>query len=138
MVSRGLMVWSAISVYVVLLLFTWLDYFMKLTGYATLEGALLYTVIAPPLTYIGFRIYQTKSLKFWQSLWAIFGAAVFGFVMYAIINLLLNRVLSLPVWTQMDGLTQTVLVMPISYVIGAYIGYRIGKRRDFRPLLLQF
>ncbi len=46
--------------------FTWLDYFIKLTGYTTLESALLYTMIAPLLTFAGFKIYQIKSLKFWQ------------------------------------------------------------------------
>ncbi len=135
MVSRKFMVWLAISLYVALLLFIWLDYFMKLTGYATLEGALLYTVIAPLLTFAGFRIYKIESLKFWKSTWTILGAAVFGFIMYAIVNLLLYRILSLPAWIEMNADARTVLTMPVAYVIGAYLGYRLGKRRGFRPPL---
>jgi len=64
MASGKFMKWLAISLYVALLVFTWLDYFIKLTGYATLEGALLYTLIAPVLTFTGFKIHQIKSLKF--------------------------------------------------------------------------
>ena len=137
MVSRRLMVWSAILVYVVLLLYTWIDYFLKLTGYVTLEGALLFTVIAPLLTFASFGIRQIKSPKFWQLTWTILGAAVFGFVIYAIVNLLLYCVLGLPAWIEMDDLIKLVLTMPVSYVIGAYLGYRLGKRIGFRPPLFQ-
>lgn len=133
MVSRRLMVRSAILMYVVFLLYTWIDYFMKLTGYITLEGALLFTVIAPLLTFASFGIRQIKSLKFWQLTWTILGAAVFGFIIYAIVNLLLYRILSLPAWIEMDDLIKLVSTMPVSYVIGAYLGYRLGKRIGFRP-----
>jgi hypothetical protein len=131
------MVRLAVSLYAAVLLFTWLDYFMKLTGYVTLESALLYTLITPLVTFVGFRIYLTRSLRFWKLLWIIFGAAVFGFIIYAFAFFLLNRVLSLTAWEEMDGLTHTVLIMPVSYVIGAYLGYRLGKRREFMPIFFQ-
>ena len=139
MVSRKFMVWLAISLYVALLLFIWVDYFMKLTGYATLEGALLYTVIAPLLTFAGFRIYyriyKIESLKFWRLTWTICGALIFGFIIYGAANFLLYRVLSLPAWIKTDGLIRLFLTMPVAYVIGAYLGYRLGKRRGFRQPL---
>jgi len=128
------MKWLAISLYVVLLLFTWLDYFTKITGYATLEGALLYTMIAPLLTFVGFRIYKIESLKFWQLRWTICGALIFGFIIYGAVNFLLYCVLSLPAWIEMNGLLRLFLTMPVSYVIGTYLGHRLGKRRGFRPL----
>jgi hypothetical protein len=132
MASARFMKWLAISLYVVLLLFAWLDYFIKLTGYATLEGALLYTLMAPVLTIAGFKIRQIKSLRFWQILWTALGAVVFGFGIFAVISFLLNRVLSLTTWAEMPSMFFTIVV---SYVIGAYLGYRFGKRRGFRPLI---
>lgn len=128
-------VWLALSLYVALLVFSWLDYFMGLTGYATLGGVLLYTVIAPLVAFAGFKIYQIKSLKFWQVTWTIFGAAVLGFIIYGVVNLLLYRIVSLPAWVEMDADVRMVLSMPISYVIGAYLGYRLGKSRAFTPTL---
>lgn len=115
-----------------LTVFTWLDYFIKLTGYATLEGALLYTLIAPVLTFTGFKIHQIKSLKFWQILWTVFGATVFGFAIFAVVTFLLNRVLSLSAWAETPS---AFLTFAVSYIIGTYLGYRFGKRRGFRPLI---
>jgi hypothetical protein len=131
-VSGKFMKWLAISLYVALLLFTWLDYFIKLTGYTTLESALLYTLIPPVLTVAGFKIHQIKSLKFWQILWTVFGAAAFGFAIFAAITFLLNRVLSLPAWAETPS---AFLTFAVSYGIGTYLGYRFGKRRGFRPLI---
>ncbi|MFQ6124366.1 MAG: hypothetical protein ACE5R6_07140 [Candidatus Heimdallarchaeota archaeon] len=125
----------AISLYVVLFLFTWLDYFTKITGYTTLEGALFYTIIAPFLTFVGFKINKIGSLKFWQLTWTICGAFIFGFIIYGTTNFLLYRVLSPPAWIEMDELLRLFLSMPVSYVIGTYLGYRLGKRRGFSPLL---
>jgi len=132
MVSGKFMKWLAISLYIAFLLFTWLDYFVKLTGYATLEGALLYTLIAPVLTLASFKIRQIKSLKFWQILWTVFGAAFFGFAIFAVMTFLLNRVFSLPAWAETPS---AFLTFAASYVIGTYLGYRFGKRRGFRPLI---
>lgn len=132
------MKWLAISLYVAFLLFTWLDYFIKLSGYATLEGALLYTIIVPPVSFAGFKIYQKicqiGSLKFWQALWTAFGACVFGFLIWSAITFLLNRVLLL---SAVAG--EPFVLIPyflLSYVIGGYTGYRLGRRRGFRPIFL--
>jgi hypothetical protein len=133
MASDSFMKWLAISGYVALLLFIWLDYFIKLTGYATLEGALLYTIIVPPLTFAGFKIYKIKSPKFWQWEWTVFGTCVFGFLIWSAITFLLNRVLLL---SAVAG--EPFVFVPyflLSYVIGGYLGYRFGKRRGFRPLV---
>lgn len=137
MISRRFVVVLTISLYIVLLLFTWVDYFIKLTGYATFEGALLYTLGTPLLILVSFGIRKIKSLKFWQLTWTAAGAIIFGFALYAIVNLLLYRVFSLPVWVEMDGLVRLLLTMPLSYAIGAYLGYKLGKRRGFTPPLLQ-
>ncbi len=138
MVPSNRMKWLAISLYVALLLFTWLDYFNKLTGYATLEGALLYTLLAPILTYAVFRVYRIAwahaSLKFWQTYWTALGAGVFGFVIYAAITFLLNRVLLLTALAE-DPFVFIPYIL-LSYVIGGYLGYRVGKRRQFRPIIL--
>ena len=128
------MKWLAISLYGIVLVYTWLDYFLKLTGYVTLESALLYTMIAPILTFAGFQVYRIASLKFWQALWTVFGACVFGFLIWSAITFLLNRVLLL---SAVAG--EPFVVIPyflLSYVIGSYIGYRLGRRRGFRPIFL--
>ena len=137
MMSRRFIVMLTISLYIVLLLFTWVDYSIKLTGYATFEGALLYTAVTPLLILVSFGIRKIKSLKFWQLTWTALGVLIFGFVLYAIVNFLLYRVFSLPVWVEMDGLVRLLLTMPLSYVIGAYLGYKLGERRGFTPPLLQ-
>jgi hypothetical protein len=134
MVPSKRMKWLAISGYVALLLFIWLDYFLKLTGYANPEGALLYTLGAPLVTFAGFKIYKVKSLKFWQWEWSLFGAFVFGFAIWSAITFLLNRVLSSPGWAEAP-LIQPFLTLAISYVTGAYLGYRFGKKRGFIPLI---
>jgi hypothetical protein len=130
------MKWLAISLYVAFLLFTWLDYFIKLTGYATLEGVLLYTIIVPPVSFAGFeiyqKIYQKGSPKFWQWYWTIFGACVFGFLIWSAITFLLNRVLLL---SAVAGEPFTLIPYSLlSYVIGGYTGYLLGSRRGFRPI----
>jgi hypothetical protein len=136
MASYRSMVWLAILIYTALALFVWLDYFMAISGYATLEGALLYTIAAPIVTFAAFRIHrmisQVTGPKFWQWAWTIFGALFFGFIIYAIVNLFLYTILSLPIWVQMGADLRTVLTMPASYVIGAFLGYWFGKRRQFR------
>jgi hypothetical protein len=125
--------WLAILLYSTVLVYSWLDYFLKLTGYVTLETVLLYTLVAPILTFAGFRFYSIASLKFWQALWIAFGAFVFGFFIWAAITFLLNRVLLL---TTLAGEPSVVILyFSLSYVVGGYIGYQFGKRRGFRPLI---
>ena len=128
------MKWLAISLYSIVLVFSWLDYFLKLTGYVTFESAVLYTLLTPVVTFAGFQIRRITSLKFWQALWTVFGACVFGFFIWAAITFLLNRVLLL------TALAAEPLVLvtdfSLSYLIGGYIGYRLGRRRGFRPFFL--
>lgn len=132
--SVNRMKWLAISLYGIVLVFSWLDYFLKLTGYATFESAFLYTLLAPIVTFAGFQIYRITSLKFWQALWTVFGACVFGFFIYAVITFLLNRVFLL---TALAGEPLVFIpYMALSYVMGGYIGYRLGRRRGFGPIFL--
>jgi hypothetical protein len=128
------MKWLAISLYGIVLMYSWLDYFLKLTGYVTFESALLYTLVAPMLTLAGFQVYRIASLKFWQALWTVFGACVFGFFIWASITFLLNRVLLVPALAAEPFVV--TLYFLLSYVIGGYIGYRLGRRRGFRPIFL--
>jgi uncharacterized membrane protein (DUF106 family) len=134
MIPSKRMKWLAISGYVAILLFIWLDYFLKLTGYANLEGALLFTVGAPLVTFAGFKIYKVTSLKFWQWEWTLFGVFVFGFAIWSAIWFLLSSVLSSPGWA--EGPIIPFSTLAVSYVAGGYLGYRFGKRRGFRPLIL--
>jgi hypothetical protein len=128
------MKWLAISLYSIVLVYIWLDYFLKLTGYVASESALLYTLTAPILTFAGFQIYRITSLKFWQWSWTVFGAGVFGFLIWSAITFLLNRVLLL---SAVAGEPFVLIPYPLlSYVIGGYTGYRLGRRRGFRPILL--
>jgi hypothetical protein len=128
------MKWLAISLYSIVLVYSWLDYFLKLTGYVTFESALLYTLVAPIVTFAGFQVYRIASLKFWQALWTVFGACVFGFFIYAVITFLLNRVFLL---TALAGEPLVFIpYMALSYVMGGYIGYRLGRRRGFGPIFL--
>jgi hypothetical protein len=123
----------AILLYSIVLVYSWVDYFLKLTGYVTFESALLYTLVAPVLTFAGFQVYRIASLKFWQALWTVFGACVFGFFIWASITFLLNRILLLTALAE-----EPFVFIPyfsLSYVIGGYMGYRYGKRRGFRPLI---
>jgi len=124
----------AISLYSIVLVFSWLDYFLKLTGYVTFESALLYTLLAPIMTFAGFQIRRITSLKFWQALWTVFGACVFGFFIWAAITFLLNRVLLLTALAEEPFVL--VADFSLSYLIGGYIGYRLGRRRGFRPFFL--
>jgi hypothetical protein len=132
MVPGRFMKWLAIVGYIAFLLFTWLDYFIKLTGYATLEGALLYTILVPLITYAGFKIYKIKSLKFWQWEWTVGFGAIFGFAIWSAITFLLNRVLSVSEWAGTPGVLFTYTML--AYAIGVYAAYRVGKRRQFRPI----
>lgn len=123
----------AILLYSIVLVYSWVDYFLKLTGYVTFESALLYTLVAPVLTFAGFQVYRIASLKFWQALWIVFGACVFGFFIWASITFLLNRILLLTALAEEPFVF--ILYFSLSYVIGGYMGYRYGKRRGFRPLI---
>jgi hypothetical protein len=74
------MKWLAISLYIAFLLFAWLDYFTKLTGYATVESALFCTFIVPLVTIAGFKIYRIKNPKVWEFYWTVWGMLFLGFL----------------------------------------------------------
>jgi DMSO reductase anchor subunit len=138
MASGKFMKWLAISLYIAFLLFAWLDYFMKLTGSATVEGALLYTIIVPLVTFAGFKIYHIKSPKVWEWYWTAWGVLFLGFLIFAIVNLLLMYALPLPAWREWEWDNvgfRIAFTLPLSYVIGGYLGYTFGKSRGFGPLI---
>jgi len=57
----------------------------------------------------------------------LFGFFTLGGVIFFSINILLYRIFSIPAWVEMDSSGRFLLTMPPSYLIGAYLGYKIGR-----------
>ena len=124
--------WVAIGVYLITTVIGWIGYSI---GIIPLLGIVLTTIGIPIFLYSIFYIRKLDSRTFYKYVFIIGGAAFFG----GIIWFGMVFIFEVAGWTL---LRTSELIYRIIFDVGStlacwglggYIGYRIGKRRDFKP-----
>jgi len=120
-----------------------LDCILYLLGYTDLSklfGGILAVFAAIPLTY-GVRYLQTRyqTSKKMQLIMRIAFPVGFGWIAWCITffgGVFIIWATGLPPPTDYLGQTPTfILIFIVPWIVGGYIGYRIGKRRNYRPYI---
>jgi hypothetical protein len=120
-----------------------LDGILYLLGYTALSqlfGGILVVFAAIPLTY-GVRYLQIRyqTSKKMQLIMRIAFPVGFGWIAWCIIffgGAFIVWATGLPPPTDYLGQTPTfILIFIVPWIVGGYIGYRIGKRRNYRPYI---
>jgi len=129
--------WSllAIGIYIGALIILWIDYFR---GSLPLLGTLLYTFITPSVLilvyYIRKSIHQRNIYKF---IFIILGGVALGWPIWGLISFILIGATWSPFYEPQGILRIIIFILTIvlSYIVAAYIFYKWGKKRDFRPYM---
>jgi len=120
-----------------------LDGILYLLGYTDLSqlfGGILVVFAAIPLTY-GVRYLQIRyqTSKKMQLIMRIAFPVGFGWMAWCITffgGAFIVWATGLPPPTDSLGQTPTfILIFIVPWIVGGYIGYRIGKRRNYRPYI---
>ncbi|TES98106.1 MAG: hypothetical protein E3J90_06145 [Promethearchaeota archaeon] len=129
--------WSllAIGIYVGALIILWIEYFR---GSLSLLGTTLYTFVTPPVLifiyYIRKSIHQRNIYKF---IFIILGGVALGWPIWALISFILIGATWSPFYN-LQGISRTIILISTivsSYSVAAYIFYKWGNKRDFRPFM---
>jgi hypothetical protein len=129
--------WSllAIGIYIGALIILWIEYFR---GSLSLIGTTLYTFMTPPVLisvyYIRKSIYQRNIYK----LIFIIGVGLsLGFPIWGLISFILIGATWSPFYEPQGILRIIIFILTIvpSYIVAAYIFYKLGKKRDFRSYM---
>ena len=124
--------WVAIGVYFITTLIGWIGYVM---GIIPLLGIILTTVGIPIFLFGIIYIRKLDSRTIYKYVWIITGAAVFGSIIWFGIVYIFQGAPWAP-------LRNSELIYRIIFSVGSalacwglggFIGYTIGKRRDFKP-----
>ena len=124
--------WVAIGVYLITTVIGWIGYII---GIIPLIGIVLTTIGIPIFLISIFYIRKLNSRTFYKYVFIIGGAAFFG----GIIWFGMVIIFQVAAWTSLRN--SELIYRNIFYVgstlacwgLGGFIGYTIGKRRDFRP-----
>ncbi len=128
MKMRERRIWAfTFGLYVLIAAILWAGY---LIGFVSLQPAIVYTVLTPPLigSSYAFRRFVLTS----PSRWRVMGRVVFifsgtfciGFVLWYISVIILTRVFGL-------GGDPAALISLLAYPLGAYLGDKLGKRINY-------
>jgi len=125
----------AIGIYIGALIIFWIEYFR---GYLSLLGTMLYSIMTPLILisvyYIRKSIHQRTIYKF---IFIILGGVVLGFPIWGLLSLILIGRTWSPFYNA-QGIVRTILLVSTivsSYSVAAYIFYKWGNKRDFRPFM---
>lgn len=128
-------VWLAYGIYIGVAVAGWLGH---LIGYVSLKGALLYTLITPIILFIIFYVRKSKHQKtFMKWVTVLGGGLALGFPIW----LFLNYILYVPSWAPLHGnhgpLARLAFFLSTatSYGGAAYIMYKLGQKRGFKPFI---
>lgn len=127
-------VWVAIGVYISTTVIGWIGYII---GIIPLIGIVLTTIGFPIFLFSIFYIRKLDSRTIYKYVFIITGAALFGGIMWFGIAYIFQGESWAP-------LRDSELIYQIIFSVGStlfcwglggFIGYTIGKRRDFRPFI---
>ena len=126
--------WVAIGVYITTTVIGWIGYII---GIIPLIGIVLTTIGIPIILFSVFYIRKLDSRTFYKYVFIITGAALFG----GIIEFGIAHIFQGAPWAPLRNLELiyqiifTVGSTSLCFGLGGFIGYAIGKRRDYRPFM---
>ena len=126
--------WVAIGVYIITTVIGWRGYSM---GIIPLIGIVLTTIGYPIFLISFFYIRKLDSRTFYKYVFIITGAALFG----GIIEFGIAYIFQGAPWAPLrdsEHIYQIIFSVGSTifcWGLGGFIGYTIGKRRDFRPFI---
>ena len=126
--------WVAIGVYIGTTVIGWIGYII---GIIPLIGIVLTTIGIPIILFSVFYIRKLDSRTFYKYVFIITGAALFG----GIIEFGIAHIFQGAPWAPLRNLELiyqiifTVGSTSLCFGLGGFIGYAIGKRRDYRPFM---
>lgn len=80
---------------------------------------------------LGYYIRTIPSPRLWRAIWIFIGMGVIGFPLFIVLIIVLGRTLA----AIADFGVLVVVVLVTSAAIGAVVGDRLGKRRNYTPLM---
>jgi hypothetical protein len=115
----------AIAIFIIAAVFGWVECLM---GYIPLQNAIASTTIVSILIFIAYalRRFWGTSLPVWRFVFIFFGAFCIGSVLWVVSMIILRQVFG---WSADPAALLSLLWFPV----GAYIGDRWGKRRNYIP-----
>ena len=125
----------AIGIYVGALIILWIEYFR---GYLSLLGTTLYTFMTPLLLISGYYIRKSiRQRTIYKFIFIILGGVALGWPIWALISFILIGATWSPFYNAQGVLRTIILISTIasSYSVAAYIFYKLGNKRDFRPFM---
>lgn len=113
------------GLYVLIAVILWAGY---LIGFVPLQSAIVYTVLTPPLigSSYALRHFAGTCLPLWRCIFILFGTFCIGGVLWVVFAI--PRKLGL---VDFPGYWAVTMLLALS--IGAVIGDRLGKRRNYMP-----
>jgi len=127
--------WVAIGVYISTTVIGWIGYSM---GIIPLIGIILTTIGIPILLISIFYIRKLDNRTFYKCVFIIGGAAFFGGIIWFGVAYIFQGAPWAPLRALRDSELIYRIIFDLGFTIlcwglGGFIGYAIGKRRDFRP-----
>ena len=127
--------WVNIGAYMMIMIINWIGFFLGSIEFGiTILISLIY-----PLIIIG--IYYTRKSKYqrniYKGIWIVGGGISLGFPIWGFFYFFFIGAHWAP-FHELQGTLNaiiSILFLIPSYILAAYIMYRLGKKRDFRPFM---
>ncbi len=121
-----------VGVYIASMVFAWVGYFIR---FIPLMGAILPTILIPLILFGVYYIRKLDNRTIYKIVWIVCGGIFIGAPIWAISYYILIGAPWAPLNETHDILKDSIsiLIMVPIFGVAAYLMYRLGKRRDFRP-----
>jgi len=127
--------WVSIGSYIGATMISWLEYFL---GSMNLWVAMGVTFITPIILFILYYIRKSKYQRnIYKGIWIVGGGLSLGWPIWMFISYFFIVAPWAPFYESQGTLKDIIFILTImpSYSLAAYIMYRLGKKRDFRPFM---
>jgi len=125
--------WVNIGAYMMIMMINWIGFFLGSIEFEiTILISFIYPLIIISIYYIRKSKYQRNIYK---GIWIVCGGISIGFPIWAFISYFFVGAHWAPFHESQGTLKDIIFILTIipSYILAAYIMYRLGKKRDFRP-----
>ncbi len=122
-------------IYIGAIIIGWVEY---IRGYIILLGILLATFIFPLLIFGAYNIRKSERTNLvYRVIWVISGAASIGGLIWFPIAYIYYGAPWAPFrdYPLIFRIPFDIITTVLCWALGGYIGYRLGKKRDFRPFM---
>ena len=125
--------WVNIGAYMMIMMINWIGFFL---GSIEFEITILISFIYPLIIISIYYIRKSKhQINIYKGIWIVGGGISLGFPIWALFFFIFFGAPWAPLHEWQGTLRDIILILSVipSYSLAAYIMYRLGKRRDFRP-----